>query len=104
MNDEKLARLAKNLEEVLLYHSRNSNEAASLLRSLTPILRLASNHEISRVFEWDEIPGGRIFIEDGLTGYDDIEVACAEFKIEITGGETEILKNKRLAHDCNNDA
>ncbi|MNY30802.1 hypothetical protein D3C86_1649290 [compost metagenome] len=42
--------------------------------------------------EWRDIPGRYLFTEEGLQQYAALEQAFAEFKIELTGGESPTLR------------
>lgn len=46
--------------------------------------------------EWREIPGRYLFAEEGLQQYAELEHAFAEFRIELTGGESPILRRLKL--------
>jgi hypothetical protein len=51
----------------------------------------AERDQIRTPLEWRDIPGRFLFTEDGLQQYAELELAFAEFKIELTGGESPTL-------------
>lgn len=58
---------------------------------LSPLMDWAERGQIRTPLEWRDIPGRYLFTEDGLQQYAELELAFAEFKIELTGGETPTL-------------
>lgn len=66
--------------------------AAKLAVELEPLLILAERGQIWASMEWRDIPGRYLFTEEGLQQYADLEHAFAEFKIELTGGESPTLR------------
>ncbi|WP_150764568.1 hypothetical protein [Pseudomonas fluorescens] len=66
--------------------------AAKLAVELEPLLVLAETGQIRTPMEWRDIPGRYLFTEEGLQQYAALEQAFAEFKIELTGGESQTLR------------
>lgn len=66
--------------------------AAKLAVELEPLLVLAERDQIRTPMEWRDIPGRYLFTEEGLQQYAELEQAFAEFKIELTGGESPTLR------------
>ncbi|VVO61989.1 hypothetical protein PS838_00841 [Pseudomonas fluorescens] len=66
--------------------------AAKLAVELEPLLVLAETGQIRTPMEWRDIPGCYLFTEEGLQQYAALEQAFAEFKIELTGGESPTLR------------
>jgi hypothetical protein len=66
--------------------------AAKLAVELEPLLVLAETGQIRTPMEWRDIPGRYLFTEEGLQQYAELEHAFAEFKIELTGGESPTLR------------
>ncbi|WP_150796309.1 hypothetical protein [Pseudomonas fluorescens] len=66
--------------------------AAKLAVELEPLLVLAETGQIRTPMEWRDIPGRYLFTEEGLQQYAALEQAFAEFKIELTGGESPTLR------------
>ena len=65
---------------------------AKLAVELEPLLVLAERDQIRTPMEWRDIPGRYLFTEEGLQQYAALEQAFAEFKIELTGGESPTLR------------
>jgi hypothetical protein len=59
---------------------------------LEPLLVLVETGQIRTPMEWRDIPGRYLFTEEGLQQYAALEQAFAEFKIELTGGESPTLR------------
>src|ERR1700733_967218 len=97
MNKELLKQKAEALTRLLHKYSLVNPEAESVLMSLQGLLTEAMNHEISAPIEWRSIPGAYQFNEGSLRQYKDLEDAFAEFRIEVTGGESLALKMFRQA-------
>lgn len=92
MNKEILKKKAEDLMRLLQKYSLVNPEAASVLMGLQGLLTEAMNHEISTPIEWRSIPGSYQFNEGSLHQYKELEDAFAEFRIEVTGGESLALK------------
>lgn len=96
MNKTLLIKSAENLEKILLQYSSVDAEVAALLGALSQLIFDARTGKISIPVEWNEVPGGYYFTEGRLQKYSDLETAYANFKIEITGGESPVLRKLRL--------
>jgi hypothetical protein len=69
----------------------NDPAVAKLDLELAPLMDQAERGQIRTPLEWRDIPGRYLFTEDGLQQYAELELAFAEFKIELTGGESPAL-------------
>jgi hypothetical protein len=96
MNQILLARSAEQLEQILLQYSTIDSEVRGLLDALSKLIRDARTGKILVPMEWRDIPGRYNFTEGNLGKYADLEATYAEFQIEITGGESPVLKSLRL--------
>lgn len=97
MNKRLLKQKAEILNQLLQKYSLVNPDAESVLKSLQGLLAEAINCEISSPIEWRSIPGAYQFNEGSLRQYNDLEDAFAEFRIEVTGGESLALKMFRKA-------
>jgi hypothetical protein len=70
--------------------------AAALAADLEPLMFLAERGQIPTPMEWRDIPGRYLFTEQGLQQYTELEQAFAEFRIELTGGETPSLRRLKV--------
>ncbi len=59
---------------------------------IEPLMKLAESGMITVELQWRDIPGRYLFTEEGLQQYPHLEHAFAEFSIELTGGETPLLR------------
>jgi hypothetical protein len=66
-----------------------------LLHLLTDLLNQAKGEKILKPLTWQEVPGEWYFSEGNLANFPELESAYSKFKIELTGGETPILKALR---------
>jgi hypothetical protein len=69
-----------------------SSAAYELALVLEPLLILAERGQILTPMGWRDIPGRHFFTEQGLQQYHKLEHTFAEFKIELTGGESPTLR------------
>lgn len=92
MNRDLLKQKAEALYQLLERYSLVNSEAESVLISLKGLLVGAINGEISYPIEWRAIPGAYQFNEGSLRQYKDLENAFAEFRVEVTGGESLAMK------------
>jgi hypothetical protein len=90
-----LRKAAADLERLLLKYAATDQEAALLHKSLSELIGAARRGEITTALEWRGVPGVYWFTEAHLARYADLEEAYAQFKIEITGGETPLLRKLR---------
>ena len=90
---------ASRLEDLLRRYAATDVEAQSLLSTLSALIVDARSGRITHPLEWRDIPGSRSFTEGGLGKYGDLETAFADFRIEITGGETPVLRDLRQSRD-----
>jgi hypothetical protein len=98
MNIELLKESTEVLEQILLKYSTTDKEAAALLFSLDKLLNDVKQEKVTTPLEWRDIPGTYFFTEGGLRQYSDLEKSFSEFKIQITGGESSVLRNLRLSN------
>lgn len=96
MNPLLLAKSAEKLEQILRHYLTFDREVLRLFDALSRLISDARTGRILGPMEWRDIPGGYDFTEGGLGKYSDLEAAYAEFKIEITGGESPVLRSLRL--------
>lgn len=92
MNSETLKQ--KSLKLRLIIDSLKAQDPAAMKLSveLEPLLKAADQERIRTPMEWRDIPGRYLFTEEGLQQYADLEHAFAEFRIELTGGESPTLR------------
>lgn len=96
MDQVLLASSAEKLETLLLQYSSVDSEVSGLFDALSGLINEARTGKIVTPMEWREVSGTYNFTEGGLSKYGALETAFAEFRIEITGGESPALKNFRL--------
>lgn len=84
----------KSLKLRLVIDSLKAQDLAAMKLSvqLEPLLKAADQERIRTPMEWRDIPGGYLFTEEGLQQYVALEHAFAEFRIELTGGESPSLR------------
>lgn len=92
MNQILLKRKAEALLVALRQHASSDSGVHALLVALSPLLDSSMKGEVHSPVEWRDVPGGRLFIDGSLEEFGDIEEAYAQFKIEVTGGESPALK------------
>jgi len=95
MNQTLIARAAGELDRLLQHYASSNVEVGEMLRTLAALLDDARSGRIATPVEWHDIPGDRAFTDGGLRKYPDLESAYASFKIELTGGETPVLRALR---------
>lgn len=95
MNKLELKRKAEKLRDLLSHYAVSDVDANSLLNGLPPFIRDALVGKIDTPLEWTDMPGAYFFNEGKLRKYSDLESAYVDFKIEITGGETPVLRKLR---------
>ena len=93
MDIKKLKNYASKLETVLNQYSASDREVKLLSESLKDHIEMAKQGKITAPLEYQSVPGSYFFNEGNLRKYADLEEAYAEFRIEITGGETEEVRN-----------
>lgn len=96
MNQLALTKSSATLARLLAKYAVTDIEAENLKSALSDTISSALSGKIDDPLEWNDIPGGYYFTEGNLSQYADLESAYAEFKIEITGGESPILRKLRL--------
>lgn len=92
MNIEALKDKARKLQAAIDALKAIEPAAATLGILLEPLITKAECMEIRTPMEWRDIPGGYLFTEERLQQYSALERAYAQFQIELTGGETPILR------------
>ncbi|PZQ35055.1 MAG: hypothetical protein DI560_26965 [Pseudomonas putida] len=92
MNTQSLKQ--KSLKLRLIIDSLKAQDPAALkLRvELEPLMTAADQELIRTPMEWRDIPGRYLFTEEGLRRYRELEHAFAEFRIELSGGESPTLR------------
>lgn len=99
MDKLELKRKAGQLKNLLSQYAINDAEANSLLVGLLPFINDALAEKIDDPLQWTDMPGAYLFNEGQLRRYSDLESAYADFKIEITGGESPVLREMREAEN-----
>lgn len=97
MNKVLLADAAERLAQLLGRYADVDAEAKGLQDGLSALIDDARLGGIAEPLPWGDVPGGQRFNEGGLRKYADLEAAYALFKIELTGGESPVLRNLRSA-------
>ncbi|AQS83643.1 MAG: hypothetical protein ABF876_05770 [Acetobacter aceti] len=92
MDQALIRKTAEELEFVLNKYCDVNEYAGYLKNSMMPFVDDAKAGKITKPVEWGDVPGGILFDERGLSQFDDLEDAYANFKHEITGGMTEDRK------------
>jgi hypothetical protein len=95
MDQIRLKQCAAQLESLLMNYSLHNEAAAGLHVALAPLISDAHSGSLVQPIEWSAIPDGWLFAEGMLRAYPDLENAYAEFKIEVTGGESDVLRKFR---------
>ena len=93
MDQKKITESAERLRQLLHTYSSTDIEVAQLLSGLAPFIEDALAGKIREPLKWGNIPGAYYFMEGTLRKYAELETAYANFKIEITGGESLVLRN-----------
>ncbi|MFJ3485580.1 hypothetical protein ACIPL1_19640 [Pseudomonas sp. NPDC090202] len=83
---------AQRFREQLDCHRLCHPAVATLGTELEPLMAKAGRGQIQTPMEWRDIPGAYLFTEEGLQQYPALEHAFAEFRIELTGGESPTLR------------
>lgn len=96
MNIAELKKSAEALKQVLAKYAPLDPEAKYLQDSLSSVIDEVLADKITAPIAWASVPGGYYFNEGSLRKYDDLETAFAEFKIELSGGESPVLRQLRL--------
>ena len=95
MNQELLRQRAATLKELLLRYAPENEDAKDLFKALSVYIQQALDGSIVAPLEWSAVPGDRMFDEGTLGELPGLEAAYSSFKIEITGGESEVLRKLR---------
>lgn len=95
MNLSQLKKKAEELMALLSHYAEFDKEAEGLLHGLLPFTDRAFAECLEIPLDWTDMPGCYLFNEGTLGKYADFETAFAEFKIEITGGETPAFRKLR---------
>ena len=101
MDQVLIRKTADDLCKVLTHHAVYDAEARNLLGALSNLIKLAREGSITVPLELEAVPGAYYFTEGGLRRYRDVEEAYAAFKIEVTGGESPVLRALRARHPKN---
>ncbi|VVO63575.1 hypothetical protein PS850_00943 [Pseudomonas fluorescens] len=104
MNIEVLKEKALQLRAAIAALKSTDPAAAKLSVELEPLLILAERGQIQTSMEWRDIPGRHLFTENGLQQYPQLEHAFAEFKIELTGGESPTLRRLKAQMEKNKNS
>ncbi|MBA5607392.1 hypothetical protein H3H36_18710 [Duganella sp. FT3S] len=90
-----LKKKAEKLARELFIHAKHDNQVKCLLGGLLPFIEDAIAERVDEPLRWADMPGAYFFNEGHLRKYSDLESAYAEFKLEMTGGETPALRKLR---------
>jgi len=91
MNIEKLKEKTLKLRSAIDELKAKDPAVTQLDLELSPLMDRAERGQIRTPLEWRDIPGRYLLTEHGLQQYAELELAFAEFKIELTGGESPTL-------------
>ena len=91
IDNDKLLKAALRLKKVFTEHAADST-VSGIYASLAPLIEDSINGDIVNALDWENIPCGYFFIENNDDKYSELESAYANWKIEITGGETSALR------------
>ncbi|MEG1039401.1 MAG: hypothetical protein RSE94_05715 [Pseudomonas sp.] len=97
MNTDRLKLKSLALRAILDSLKLHIPAAMQLGVELEPLLDLAEQQMILRPMEWHDIPGRYLFTEEGLQQHAELEHAFAEFRIELTGGESPTLSRLKAS-------
>jgi hypothetical protein len=95
MDKAALRQAADRLDRLLQHYAATDDAARGLLNALSTLIAEAQADRIDRPLEWHDVPGARSFTEGGLAALGDLEAAYAAFRIELTGGESPVLRKLR---------
>ncbi|NRR33135.1 hypothetical protein HSX11_23465 [Oxalobacteraceae bacterium] len=95
MNYSLLNIRARELKDILSHYATIDKEAINLLSALEPLIEKSIAGEILAPYEWRAVPGSYYFTEGTLRKFPELESAYSKFTIELTGGETPVLKKLR---------
>jgi hypothetical protein len=85
MDQVRLAKSARDLEEILLRYVAVDTEISSLFDALSGLIDDAKTGKILHPLAWRDIPAAYRFAEGAFRKYVDLETTYAEFKIESLG-------------------
>ncbi|MEQ4315806.1 hypothetical protein ABNM01_22825 [Pseudomonas syringae] len=92
MDAEHLKQKTQKLREVIENLKKSDHVVEKLRAEIEPLMEMAESGMITAKLQWRDIPGRYLFTEEGLQQYSHLEHAFAEFRIELTGGETPLLR------------
>ncbi|WP_183138747.1 hypothetical protein [Pseudomonas syringae group genomosp. 3] len=92
MDIEKLKQKTQKLREAIEDLEKSDHVVEKLRIEIEPLMKLAESGMIPAKLQWRDIPGRYLFTEESLQQYRLLEHAFAEFRIELTGGETPLLR------------
>jgi hypothetical protein len=92
MNLPLLAEKSEKLEKILFLHAPLDEDISKFFDALSKLIHDARTGKIIAPVDWRDVSGAHYFTEKALRKYSAIETAYAEFKIEVTGGESPALK------------
>lgn len=91
MDKKKIALKAKRLWSLLDKYSLTNDSAMKAFNALKNLLIKASSGQINSPLKWSEVPCGYLFVEGELGRFKDLEEVYAEFKVEVTGGNDQLM-------------
>ncbi|EPM49446.1 hypothetical protein [Pseudomonas syringae] len=92
MDIERLKQKTQKLREAIEDLEKSDHVVEKLRIEIEPLMKLAESGMIPVKLQWRDIPGRYLFTEESLQEYSLLEHAFAEFRIELTGGETPLLR------------
>lgn len=95
MDQTRLKHYAQKLDLLLMKYAADNKDATNLHVALAQLIKGAQSGAIARPMKWNTVPGDWFFTEGTLGAYADLESAYSKFKIEVTGGENEVLRELR---------
>lgn len=102
MNQELLRQRAEELNLLLSHYAQVNEDAKALLNALSAYIQNALSGMVLSPVEWKSIPGDRMFDEGKFRELPQLERAFSDFKVEMTGGETPVLKKLRMEFEAKN--
>ncbi|POQ00002.1 hypothetical protein CFBP3846_00632 [Pseudomonas syringae pv. avii] len=92
MDIEKLKQKTQKLREAIEDLEKSDHVVEKLRIEIESLMKLAESGMMPVKLQWKDIPGRYLFTEESLQQYPLLEHAFAEFRIELTGGETPLLR------------
>ena len=97
MNNDSLHAAAKRLQAVLATYSDADENVRRLEELISPLILAVVSGKVLSPLAWSDVPGGHLFAERYFALFPDLEDSFAKFKVEVTGGENEVIRLLRCA-------